>query len=1202
MAAMKPPALLRRGHARSCLLTAGCVLPLSTKLLPVLAAVALPIGHAASSTAVSIHATMEDLWEAVDGGEPPGGGGATSAQAQRPHSRLMRRAPSSRRKAQGLSPAQAAAPRMSLKRRPLPSGLAERQTKDPAVIANNSGGLLAGNASDDRPSVPCDVVEAVTNFVTFNGSDYARIDNYIIDGHDKSCHHNKTGVETPMYLQVPAGWEAASRSDDAQYIVRNHHWGADIVTVLDWSYAHNGAHWEGDSRRTEADGKGGFAPIQMINGQRMQNCSNNGTTAVLIVRDTAKAEQDLRGCQAEREKQRKVGEDATKRSNASLETLPKKSGEDLQAVEWQASREQASQAIPPAPPQAPASQRKASEQDGELQASKEKRIKDEEAAEESRLQKLRQEAKALGKAMKRRKKILKKLKKATARARQAKMDTDDGLESTTDDGLSDDPDVVSAQDSEKGRRTHHRRDAQDRTSHHRKRRSRHRRQKDAAEPTAATTAPPGETAAAGPSEQKRQESAEAGGSKSAASPASSATASSANSVDRQTASAGASAAAPARTAPKAEGSSAPGDAAPAPAAASSEKASSAPDSQGSSGARDTAAAAAAASKEKAGAKTAESQVGATASGDAAASANEKASSAADSQGKAASAGDAAAATNQKASEGTSAAAGDASASNQKANAAPSSQGASAATGDAAASNQKASSGSNGQASEATSSGTQSSSAAAPPEDEARSNDDEVAGTEDDSDETLSDDATGAESEDPDTDVAADADTDDGDPDDGGGSSVEQFHSEEDVEIAHDELFVNGCVDRLKMATVDTRQESSEILVRGSPGWSSVNLGKDKPWYGPSTKLALFQAWLRTQAKDTIAILADDDLLSGGCSAEQVCSNYHRLVKASGGKEVVMSAEMGLYPYTDESTKEKYGDLWDQMYTTLSNLNMSLDAYQKAARCSHFKGPGACSSPPAYQYVNSGFLMGPVEKLLTVVKGARKMSRDSGHHDQGQLTAYFLDKPEDIALDYAGLLSLSTYQLDSWQLLQVGRKGSRVGSLLSEGSLGSGKQRAKARAKSRQALIASLIGDLEADNRKVARNSITGRVQCFLHFNSGGKLSPSEWSGDAAAKPAEKSRNKAAHDSKAAAKAQSKATAHAAAPAAATTPRANVKQTPGSPKKAAPHAAAAPKTVAVQKRVDVKLPPKPLAKPPPSAKLPEKKKLPGPPPLSARKHP
>eukprot|EP00929_Paragymnodinium_shiwhaense_P064604 TRINITY_DN32392_c0_g1_i3.p1 TRINITY_DN32392_c0_g1~~TRINITY_DN32392_c0_g1_i3.p1 ORF type:complete len:1457 (-),score=571.38 TRINITY_DN32392_c0_g1_i3:120-4490(-) len=102
--------------------------------------------------------------------------------------------------------------------------------------------------------------ESITNYVTFNGREYARLDNQPIDIFTKTCHANGRHGGPPKYMLLPRGWEAAEANADAQYIIRNHHWGSDVVTVLGWSYAHNGGKWEGDVHQTTSNGIGGYAP------------------------------------------------------------------------------------------------------------------------------------------------------------------------------------------------------------------------------------------------------------------------------------------------------------------------------------------------------------------------------------------------------------------------------------------------------------------------------------------------------------------------------------------------------------------------------------------------------------------------------------------------------------------------------------------------------------------------------------------------------------------------------------------------------------------------------------------------------------------------------------------------------------------------------------------------------------------------------
>eukprot|EP00929_Paragymnodinium_shiwhaense_P000181 TRINITY_DN100425_c0_g1_i1.p1 TRINITY_DN100425_c0_g1~~TRINITY_DN100425_c0_g1_i1.p1 ORF type:complete len:354 (+),score=54.32 TRINITY_DN100425_c0_g1_i1:108-1169(+) len=241
--------------------------------------------------------------------------------------------------------------------------------------------------------------------------------------------------------------------------------------------------------------------------------------------------------------------------------------------------------------------------------------------------------------------------------------------------------------------------------------------------------------------------------------------------------------------------------------------------------------------------------------------------------------------------------------------------------------------------------------------------------------------------------------------------------EGDAAAAEEEEFVRGCVARLVLATVDTRSPEDFIDAYGHGGWKFVNIGKGKPWAGRSTKIKYYDMWLQEQPDTTsIVMLSDIDVVAGGCSKDEVCRRYHRVVAASGGPKVIFSAEMGLYPRTTPAVKHNYSMLFGRLTSSLGKLGLPENIYGAKAHCRLTK-VGPCSDPPVYQFLNSGFVIGPVAELRQAIASIRRIPTGRGNHDQWSATAYYFYRPDMVALDYAGLVAMSLHNLNLSQVLR-----------------------------------------------------------------------------------------------------------------------------------------------------------------------------------------
>lgn len=233
---------------------------------------------------------------------------------------------------------------------------------------------------------------------------------------------------------------------------------------------------------------------------------------------------------------------------------------------------------------------------------------------------------------------------------------------------------------------------------------------------------------------------------------------------------------------------------------------------------------------------------------------------------------------------------------------------------------------------------------------------------------------------------------------------------------------------------------------------SINTGQGEVWHKRRSKNELLLRWLRSADPEQLAILIDGgDVIFGGCSEADLLERYNGTVAASGGAPLVVSAEMGCFPY---QYLAQYDALESRKKDVLTALKRDENWIPKFADCqksaSRNAGWGKCSDPPSYKFLNYGFLMGPVKNLRSmlefIVAHPKNMTFPAG--DQALAMEYMFDHPEEVTLDYAGVLSMSMHNMkvganDTTMLFSTGKNGHLV-------------------------------------------NRVTNTVQCFAHGNGNGK--------------------------------------------------------------------------------------------------------------------
>jgi len=274
------------------------------------------------------------------------------------------------------------------------------------------------------------------------------------------------------------------------------------------------------------------------------------------------------------------------------------------------------------------------------------------------------------------------------------------------------------------------------------------------------------------------------------------------------------------------------------------------------------------------------------------------------------------------------------------------------------------------------------------------------------------------------------------------------------------------VPALYLSTVNTMRRQEKYPIDGVPGWTLLNVGFQKGFEQLMDKPKLYMEWAHAEATknpDAFAILADGaDLLASGCKKLELYKRYHDVVRASGGARVLVGAELCQWPFpVADVSREMYNRLEDRRRAILASSNLPEDIYDAAAdgcgarrkakgtwrRSGNFKVLirfCTCAQPPRLQFLNSGFIMGPIKAVVNVLLCMlREGETGSGVvDDQHALARCMLAHPEDVTLDYTGDVVLSLAGLNMTKVIEM-----RDGLLY---------------------------------------NKVTGKVPCFVHGNGAGR--------------------------------------------------------------------------------------------------------------------
>eukprot|EP00929_Paragymnodinium_shiwhaense_P027753 TRINITY_DN16214_c0_g1_i4.p1 TRINITY_DN16214_c0_g1~~TRINITY_DN16214_c0_g1_i4.p1 ORF type:complete len:428 (-),score=26.98 TRINITY_DN16214_c0_g1_i4:96-1379(-) len=198
----------------------------------------------------------------------------------------------------------------------------------------------------------------------------------------------------------------------------------------------------------------------------------------------------------------------------------------------------------------------------------------------------------------------------------------------------------------------------------------------------------------------------------------------------------------------------------------------------------------------------------------------------------------------------------------------------------------------------------------------------------------------------------------------------------------------------------------------------VNAGSGMKWEGDKSKTVMMHRWLQAQPnKKQVVMFSETDVISGGCSTDELRRRYETVKAASGGATLVIGAAFGAYP--KKQGERLFKESREREIQQLRYFDLSPDWSAKHLR----DRKRLCLDSGTYSCLSYGFVMGPVGQMEQMVKFvldntkwlSREMELDprekfkvwtEDNVDQFAAMEYMLQHPGEVTLDYAGRLFLS----------------------------------------------------------------------------------------------------------------------------------------------------------------------------------------------------
>jgi len=210
-----------------------------------------------------------------------------------------------------------------------------------------------------------------------------------------------------------------------------------------------------------------------------------------------------------------------------------------------------------------------------------------------------------------------------------------------------------------------------------------------------------------------------------------------------------------------------------------------------------------------------------------------------------------------------------------------------------------------------------------------------------------------------------------------------------------------------------------------------NVGVHGDWNSMLSKNEMLLDWFDDQLaehRDDLVIVVDSaDVVFGGCEIDGLLAAYKRNYGGSGGLPVVVFAELGLFPTGEKYQTHRYADLRARRRKVMNASGLADDTFRagNSSRCLSANA-SSCSTWADYEFMNYGFLIGPVGALHALLSFVVKTvppgfldnmkgfldptKRVQESNDQGIAAMYMFDHPDEVTLDYFMTLTASMHDM------------------------------------------------------------------------------------------------------------------------------------------------------------------------------------------------
>eukprot|EP00425_Heterocapsa_triquetra_P018121 CAMPEP_0195154844 /NCGR_PEP_ID=MMETSP0448-20130528/183859_1 /TAXON_ID=66468 /ORGANISM="Heterocapsa triquestra, Strain CCMP 448" /LENGTH=586 /DNA_ID=CAMNT_0040193625 /DNA_START=28 /DNA_END=1789 /DNA_ORIENTATION=+ len=213
------------------------------------------------------------------------------------------------------------------------------------------------------------------------------------------------------------------------------------------------------------------------------------------------------------------------------------------------------------------------------------------------------------------------------------------------------------------------------------------------------------------------------------------------------------------------------------------------------------------------------------------------------------------------------------------------------------------------------------------------------------------------------------------------------------------------------------------------------VGKGRKWEGYKTKVELQLEYLtelrerlgpEAAARELVVFMDGSDIFWGGCDLQTFQASYHEIATRQAAP-IVFNAAVGLPPmYWDlpgstpvdhvVEPQTPFPDLYAP-YTAGCSLRCNgtwRNVCTNDLLSNLSDTAGHAVSPPKLRFINSGFFMGPVDKVADMMQWVLSNYEQYASTDQTVFQAYWLQQPGKATLDYRGELAVTLNMLGYMQ--------------------------------------------------------------------------------------------------------------------------------------------------------------------------------------------